>query len=70
MADPPLPSLKQDKATTVHMKRSTWLELDGIAKAHDTSMHALLIEGLKLVFEKYGRDPGHVLVGSRPPRKS
>lgn len=69
MADPTLPDLRADKATTIHMKRITWLELRRIAAEHDTTMHALCIEGLKMVFAKYGADPGHVLAGARPPVK-
>lgn len=59
--EPPAPkpaeAVEAGKGTTVHLTKHAARELKKLAADRDTTVHALMIEGVNLVFERYNLPP-------------
>lgn len=59
--EPPAPkpaeAVEAGKGTTVHLTKHAARELKKLAADRDTTVHALMIEGVNLVFQKYDLPP-------------
>lgn len=63
-ARPPA-ATKPGKGTTVHLTTAAAKELKKLAADRETTVHALMIEGVNLVFKQYGL-PQIAEAGARP----
>jgi hypothetical protein len=68
LVDPPERDLIDGVGTTVHLTRHSFRELKRLALDQDTTVQALLVEGVNLVFAQHGL-PQIAAVGKRPKSK-